>query len=167
MEVLDTIKKANSQLPKGFGESVQKVIDKIFNIQNAGMWSVPFHAEFGIKTDKDEEEEPLNPIVTPDKRIGDFTSDEDVPTRMIKKRKSNKKVSRQDLSEDEEDQGADGDVTENLESAEFQVPHDWQVSSIACVITFETCILSCTNYLLYSFKYTEKFRGNHEEKLGI
>ena len=138
MEVLDAIKKANSQLPKGFSESAQKQIDKIFNIKNAGMSSVPFHDKFGMKTEIDEEEESLIPIVTPDKRAGDSatsdeivtldkravdstTSDEDVPTRQIKKRKSNRKITTQGLS-DEEHQGAHGDVSENLESEKAAVP---------------------------------------------
>jgi hypothetical protein len=51
MEVLDAIKKGNSVLPKGFNERSQKEIDKIFNFENAGMGSVPFHDEFGVESD--------------------------------------------------------------------------------------------------------------------
>jgi hypothetical protein len=66
LNMVNAIIKANSVLPAGFSWYQKSQADKIFNIENAGLGSVPYLMEFGLSTEnKTNESEPH--VVTPNK----------------------------------------------------------------------------------------------------
>jgi hypothetical protein len=90
IEVLLQISKANSLLPKGYNDRQQEIIDKVFNMKNAGFGSVPYHEEFYQATRADDFEKEENGIVTPEKV-------EKTTTEISKMRKTQKRFSEKDV----------------------------------------------------------------------
>jgi len=67
IEILVQITKANSLLPKGYNDSQQDILDKVFNIKNAGLGSVAYHEDFYVPTSGDEDNNNEKATVTPEK----------------------------------------------------------------------------------------------------
>ena len=123
--ILDAIIASNSLLPKGFNERSQKQIDKIFNIKDAGMGSVPFFIDFGIMTDEEDCDTRLPKVVTPDKKKGSTDSTKrpsqyvlaNLPKkRQVLKKKGNKCVD--DGSDDDKSQESSIIVDKKMSSSE-------------------------------------------------
>jgi hypothetical protein len=90
IEVLVQITKANSLLPKGYNDRQQEMLDKVFNIKNAGFGSVAYHEDFYVATSEDEEHNEERATVTPEKV-------ENTVTASGKKKKSHKRYSELDV----------------------------------------------------------------------